>query len=58
VSSAAQAPSLPTGYTQRPATLDDVDVVGALFERSERALYRSVGMEPVRETHIFERADP
>jgi mycothiol synthase len=38
VSSAVQAPSLPAGYTQRPVTLDDIAVVGAVFERSEAAL--------------------
>lgn len=38
MSSAVQAPSLPSGYTQRPVTLDDVAVVGALFDRSEAAL--------------------
>jgi len=38
VSSAVQAPSLPLGYTQRPATLDDVQGIGALFDRSETAL--------------------
>ena len=38
MSSAVQAPSLPAGYTQRPATLDDVEVVGALIGRSEAAL--------------------
>jgi ribosomal protein S18 acetylase RimI-like enzyme len=38
VSSAVQAPSLPAGYSQRPVTLDDIAVVGALFERSEAAL--------------------
>jgi mycothiol synthase len=38
VSSAVQAPSLPAGYTQRPATLDDVELIGALLQRSEAAL--------------------
>jgi TPR repeat protein len=38
VSSAEQAPSLPAGYTQRPATLEDIAAVGALFRRSEDRL--------------------
>jgi mycothiol synthase len=36
VSSAGQA--LPSGYTQRPATLDDIDAIGALFRRSDDRL--------------------
>jgi mycothiol synthase len=35
-------PALPSGYTQRPATLDDIDAIGALFRRSEDRL----GMRP------------
>jgi ribosomal protein S18 acetylase RimI-like enzyme len=38
VSSAVQAPPLPAGYTHRPATLDDVELIGALIGRSEAAL--------------------
>jgi mycothiol synthase len=38
VSSAVQAPSLPAGYTHRPVTLDDIGVIGGLFQRSEAAL--------------------
>ena len=38
MSSAVQAPSLPAGYTQRPATLDDIERIGGLFGRSEAAL--------------------
>ena len=38
MSSAVQAPSLPAGYTHRPASLDDVELIGALIGRSEAAL--------------------
>jgi ribosomal protein S18 acetylase RimI-like enzyme len=47
VSSAEQAPSLPAGYTHRPVTLDDVDVVAAMSGRSEAALgLREEAQEP------------
>jgi mycothiol synthase len=47
VSSADQAPSLPAGYTHRPVTLDDVDVVAAMAGRSEAALgLREEAQEP------------
>ena len=48
MNSAVQAPSLPVGYTQRPATLDDIELVGALFDRSEAAL----GLRP-EEAAVF-----
>ena len=47
VSSAEQAPSLPAGYTHRPVTLDDVDVIAAMAGRSEAALgLREEAQEP------------
>ena len=47
MSSAEQAPSLPAGYTHRPVTLDDVDVVAAMVGRSEAALgLREEAQEP------------